>query len=119
MEKIMYHKQYTLKCKEGQYENLKTALDQMSSIYSQPDQKGWEQFLVLDRKPVTIKLFPSSLNIKPKDKERGIESVVQMAIGTSSKSEPKFVKEIVKKLEGNSAGWGQHSNSTTVDLFIK
>jgi len=119
MEKITYNKQYVLKCKEGQYEQLKIALDQMNSICSQKNERGWEQYLILDEKPITIKLLPDFSNISSRDKEKGIESVVQMAIGASSKFEPKFIKEIAKKLEGNSTGWGHYQNSSLIDLFIK
>jgi hypothetical protein len=116
MEKYVRTTQYDLFCRRGEYGALRKALRNMNSFYTSADENGWEHYLVLDKSPVKISL--RKLEIISKEPNL-FEERVGMAVNRTTFFEPKFVRKIVKRLNGKSPGEGKKINSSMIDLFLE
>jgi len=116
MKKAIRKNQYDLRCNGKEYIALKTALNEMVSIYTPADKRGWENYLIFNPSPVTISLQESSDNVNSSN--QNIEKKVLMNVTRTTFFKPAFVKQIVKRLNGKTSGESVHTNSSTIDLFL-
>ena len=105
-------KQYDLNCKTGEYEALLKSLQTIASGHFPTDERGWTDYIVSSEK------VDLSFKDNREKTEKGLEGEVLMSVKRTSLREPKFVKQIIKRLEGRQTSSAGYSNEGIVSLFL-
>jgi len=104
--------QYDLNCKVGEYETLLKILDSIASGHFPTNEQGWTNYVVGSEN------VDLSLMDQRRENENELAGKVLMSVKRTSLIEPKFVREIVKRLEGKLTSSSVGTNKGMVNLYL-
>ncbi|MCH7567937.1 MAG: hypothetical protein IIA87_00815 [Nanoarchaeota archaeon] len=104
--------QYDLSCRVGEYEALLDSLKSIASGQFPTDERDWTTYVIISE---NVEL---SLMDQRKENENGLAGRVLMSVKRTSLREPKFIRQIVKRLEGKLTSSSVGSNEETVNLYL-
>ena len=104
--------QYNLKCREGEYEALLNSLNSIASGHFPTDERGWTTY-VIGSENVDLSLMD-----KRRKNENRLTGRVLMSVKRTSLREPKFVRQIIERLEGELTSSSVGLNEGIVKLYL-
>jgi hypothetical protein len=105
--------QYDLTCRAGEYEALIKCLKSTAAGHFPTDERGWTTYVIPSENIVL------SVMDERRETSDGLAGRVLMSVKRTSFREPKFVKQIVRRLEGKPTSSYTGLNEGLVNLYLE